>query len=208
MPPPDFFLLLKAWFVSAVAFFVTMFFYICNPVLRAKHEIHQVRRAMFVLRWSTLTSIALVLPLIFLNSPAVEAPLYNPLTSFVGFGSDSVATRSDTFSTSENPSRGKLSWNFSVCRPIFGLLALVVCLVVDNHKFFRCVACSMVLFQVCADAIAAIDIGRALDLLSLKCAATPDSEDCTNGKSSESPWGESELVWLKNRDVLASALNL
>ena len=65
-----------------------------------------------------------------------------------------------------------MSWNFSVCRPIFGLIGMIVSLISDNHHFFRVVALVFLFVQICTDTIAAFDIAKAHRLLIMKCKSS------------------------------------
>jgi len=101
---------------------------------------------------------------------------------------------------SEN--RGKYSWNFSVCRPLFALLTLLLTLVTDSHYAFRLLTLPSLLFAVIADAVAAIDMDRAITLLRIKCAGEPPS--CLFAEADDF-FGLTALQYMKYRDIAASA---
>ena len=104
-----------------------------------------------------------------------------------------------------------MSWNFSVVRPIFGLLGLTTCYVVDNHRFFRIVSAGFLIFQVCTESIAAFDVARALRTLQSKCmdsfTGLQVSSDCLTS-TTDNYWSEYRLTLLLRRDILASAFLL
>ncbi|GMI09088.1 hypothetical protein TrRE_jg6508 [Triparma retinervis] len=102
---------------------------------------------------------------------------------------------------------GRMSWNFSVVRPIFGLLSLMTCYVVDNHRFFRVVAAVSLIFQVCTESIAAFDVARALRTLQSKCTDSVTglqlSSDCLS-PTPDNYWSEYRLTLLLRRDIVVS----
>lgn len=213
IPDYEFFYSTIGYGTALSSFYVILTFYVQNPLLRSNTEIEQVRRAMRVLRVSTILSILLTLPLFYLNS-VVEPPTASPMTSFVKEEDDEAKGGSfGGLGNSNAAGNGRMSWNFSVCRPIFAVLCFTASLVADNHRFFRVVAVLMLFSQICCDTIAAFDIAKASRLLDTKCdnsfdPETWDDSDLTECLASRDNqwWGVSQLAWMLRRDMVCASL--
>ena len=211
IPDYEFFFTTIGYGIALLSFYTILTTYIQNPLLRSNTEIAQVRRAMRVIRISTISAIVLTVPLLYTNS-IIEAPTSNPMTSF--FSTNSAEEGGSVALGSSNSSgNGRMSWNFSVCRPIFGLLCFTSSLVADNHRFFRVTGVLMLFAQVCFDTIAAFDIAKANRMLETKCensydpATWDDSDlkDCLSHRDDQW-WGTTELKWMFYRDTISSSI--
>jgi hypothetical protein len=128
---------------------------------------------MNVIRLTSTALLLLTVPLLVLNSPLYEAPVVNPMTSFLASNADGSGSGSGYNNplslVSSSSSRGKLSYNFSVARPLANAVVFIVCYVGDNHYAFRAMSSVGLLLATVFESVAIVDLDKSISVLLDKC---------------------------------------
>ena len=125
---------------------------------------------------------------------ANESPVIEPMTTVLETGNSGYDA-------------SRTSWNFSVCRPLFGICTAWLSFIVDSHSYFRLFTVLFLFFQVCCDAISGFDVSRTIATLVAKCGNEGGVESCLRGHADQF-WGKSELGLLLRRDILCSGVEV